>query len=267
MLDEELARAILVGDGRDVADEDKIQDPQGASQGAGIRSIANDDDLYCATAYVNLGDANSSPSEAVDEIVRAMRFYRGSGSPTFYTTLPILNSLLLVRDSLGRRIYSTVTDLAAEMNVKNIVTVEAMEDVDDLIGIVVNLTDYAVGTDKGGEVNFFDFFDIDYNQFKYMLEARCSGALTKIRSAIVVRTTAAGNVLTVPSDPTFDGTDITIVDTAGVVYKRTDTNAVVTSAATVPVASGSSLTIQATPAAGHYFEDNIDDEWTFENVS
>jgi hypothetical protein len=268
MLDEEIARAILIGDGRDVADEDKVQDPAGASQGAGIRAIAKDDDLYAVTVNVNLGDANSSPNEIVDEIVRASRFYRGSGSPTLYTTLPILNSILLTRDTLGRRIYSTVVDVAAQMNVAKIVTVEAMESDSTLVGIIVNLTDYAVGTDKGGEVNFFDFFDIDYNQFKYMLETRCSGALTKIRSALVVRSTASANVLVTPNAPSYStsSNQITINATTGVTYKRTDTGATVVSPPPIAVAAGTALTIQATPNAGYYFETNADDEWTFENL-
>ena len=265
MLDEELARAILIGDGREVDDEDKILDPAGSAQGAGIRSIMNDDDLYSATVNVNLDDANSTPFEIVDNVVSAMRLYKGSGSPTFYTTLPVITNILLARDTLGRRIYGTVSDIASEMGVSNIVACQVLEDEPDLVGIIVNLADYTIGTDKGGEVNFFDFFDIDYNQYKYLLETRVSGALTKIRSALVVKKVAGADVLVEPAAPTFDGTNITIHDTAGVVYKRADTNAVVTSAATVPVADGQALKIYATPAAGKYFDNNIDDEWNFEN--
>jgi Caudovirus prohead serine protease len=266
MLDEELARAVLIGDGRDPADEDHILDPVGAPQGAGIRSIMNDDDLYAATVNVNLADANSSPSELVDEVIRSMRLYKGSGSPTFYTTLPVITTMLLVRDTLGRRIYNTVADIASEMGVSAIVACQALEDEPDLLGIVVNLTDYTIGTDAGGEVNFFDFFDIDYNQYKYLLETRVSGALTKIRSALVLKSVAGSATLVTPTEPAFDGTTITVPTVAGATYKRADTNATVTTAVPVVLASGQSLKIYAVPAdASHYFENNVDDEWTFTN--
>jgi Caudovirus prohead serine protease len=189
MLDEELARAILIGDGRDVADEDKIKDPAGVAEGAGIRSILNDHELYVATVEVNLEDAGSNPSEMVDNILLNMGVYKGSGSPTLYTTLPVVTRLLLAKDSLGRRLYRTTADLAAELGVSTIVTVEVMEDEEDLLGIIVNLTDYTVGADRGGEVSMFDDFDIDYNQYKYLIETRLSGGLTKIRSAIVIKNT------------------------------------------------------------------------------
>ena len=265
MLDEELARAVLIGDGRDPSDEDHILDPVGAPQGAGIRSIMNDDDLYAATVNVNLGDANSSPTEISDAVVRAMRLYKGSGSPTLYTTLPVITNMLLVRDTLGRRIYSTVSDVASEMGVSGIVACQVLEDEPDLLGIIVNLTDYTVGTDAGGDVNFFDFFDIDYNQYKYLLETRVSGALTKVRSALVLKSVVGTDVLVAPNAPSFDGTTITINGTTGAVYHRGDTDAVVADNATVVLASGQSMRIYALPAAGHYFANNVDDEWNFTN--
>jgi hypothetical protein len=191
MLDEEIARAVLIGDGRDVADEDKIKDPAGATEGAGIRSILNDHELYVATVEVNLEDVGSNPSEMVDAILLNMGVYKGSGQPTFYTTLPTVTRLLLAKDSLGRRLYRTTADLAAELGVANVVTVEVMEDEVGLLGIIVNLSDYTIGADRGGEVSMFDDFDIDYNQYKYLIETRVSGGLTKIRSAIVVRDTGA----------------------------------------------------------------------------
>jgi HK97 family phage prohead protease len=189
MLDEELARAILIGDGRDVDDEDKIKDPAGAPEGAGIRSILHDHELYVATVPVNLEDIGSNPSEMVDAILLNMGVYKGSGQPTFYTTLPVLTRLLLAKDSLGRRLYRTAADLAAELGVANVVTVESMETEEDLLGIIVNLSDYTIGADRGGEVSMFDDFDIDYNQYKYLIETRLSGGLTKIRSAIVIQNT------------------------------------------------------------------------------
>lgn len=184
MLDEELARAILIGDGREVDDEDKIKDPVGAQDGAGIRSIANDHELYAPVVEV---DVDGTPPEIVDAIVGSMGLYKGSGGPTFYTTLLTLTKLLVHRDNDGHRLWRTPSELAAEMGVSNIVTVEVMEAEADLVGIIVNLRDYTVGADKGGEVNFFDDFDIDYNQYKYLYETRISGALTKIRSALVVK--------------------------------------------------------------------------------
>jgi hypothetical protein len=189
MLDEELARAVLIGDGRDVADEDKIKDPAGATDGAGIRSIANDHELY--TVEISVDDTpTASPPVVVDAIVSSMGLYKGSGSPTLYTTLPFLTRLLVHRDADGHRLWRTTSELASELGVANIVTVEVMEDETDLFGIIVNLKDYTLGADKGGDVNFFDDFDIDYNQYKYLLETRVSGALTKIRSALVIKKTA-----------------------------------------------------------------------------
>ena len=108
----------------------------------------------------------------VDGLVGSMGFYKGSGSPTFYTTLPVLTSLLVHRDNDGHRLWRTTAELASEMGVSSIVTVEVMEGETDLIGIIVNLKDYTIGADKGGDVNFFDDFDIDYNQYKYLLETR-----------------------------------------------------------------------------------------------
>jgi hypothetical protein len=189
MLDEELARAVLIGDGRDVADEDKIKDPAGAADAAGVRSIANDHELYVAEVEID-DSPTASPPVIVDAIVGSMGLYKGSGSPTLYTTLPFLTRLLVHRDADGHRLWRTTAELASELGVANIVTVEVMEDEADVFGIIVNLKDYTLGADKGGDVNFFDDFDIDYNQYKYLLETRVSGALTKIRSALVIKKTA-----------------------------------------------------------------------------
>lgn len=261
MLDEELARAVLIGDGRDVSDDDKIKDPAGAVEGAGIRSILKDDDLYAATVTV---DDTATPPQIVDGLVQGMGYYKGSGSPTFYTTLPFLTSLLVHRDADGHRLWRTTAELAAEMGVGSIVTVEVMEGVSNLLGIIVNLKDYTIGADKGGDVNFFDDFDIDYNQYKYLLETRVSGALTKIRSAIVLMRAGAGGTLATPTAPTFDGTDITIPTVTGVTYKRGDTDATVTGV--VSVTAGTTLRIYAIPAsASYYFASNQEDEWYFEN--
>jgi hypothetical protein len=269
MLDEELARAILIGDGRDVDDEDKVRDPKGATDGAGIRSILNDDDLYAATITIDV-DGDLRKTDLVDKILESMRFYKGSGLPTFYTTLPVMTQMLLARDSQGRRFYRTATDLAAELGVDKVVTVEVMEDEPDLVGIIVNLQDYTVGADRGGEVSFFDDFDIDYNQYKYLIEARSSGALTKIRSALVIKQAAAGATKVTPAEPAFDPdeSEITITDTTGVTYRRGDTNAAVTAAGSpYTVDEGVDLTVYAVANAGYFFDNNVEDEWTFRGTA
>lgn len=260
MLDEEIARAILIGDGRLVDDEDKIKDPMGAAEGAGIRSILHDHDLYAATVTV---DDGATTIETVDAIVEGMRFYKGSGSPTFFTTLPQLTSLLLTRDQFNHRMWKTPQELAAELGVSNIVTVEVMEAEEDLVGIIVNLGDYTIGTDRGGETSFFDDFDIDYNQYKYLYETRLSGALTKIRSAVVVKKSAAGTAPVVPTAPSFDGSTITIPVVSNVTYKDRSDDSTVTG--TVAVAQDETVTIYAVAGAGYYFENNVDDEWSFTN--
>lgn len=266
MLNEELARAILIGDGRDVADEDKIKDPVGAQDGVGIRSIANDHELYAATVRVNLADASSSAQEFIDEVVRSRRLYKGSGSPTLYTTDERLSDMLLLKDTLGRRLYNSQADLEAALRVAGIVIVEPLENDPTLIGILVNLSDYSMGTDRGGEINLFDDFDIDYNKFKYLMETRCSGALTTIRSAIIYRTTAGTNVLVDPiTDPTFVPATgvVTIPAQTGVVYKNADTNATLTAGAQTALAPGATLNVLAVAASGYYFESNVEDEWSF----
>ena len=266
MMDEELARAILIGDGRDIDDDDKIRDPLGASEGAGIRSIMNDHDLYAATISVNIGDAGSSGTEVVDAIVSGTQYYKGSGSPTLYTTLPVLTSLLLERDQFGHRLWKTPAELASEMGVANIVTVEVMEDEPDCVGIIVNLKDYTIGADKGGEINFFDDFDIDYNQYKYLLETRVSGCLTKIRSAIVIKKTGASAVLATPTAPAFDKDTytLTVPTVTGVQYKNKNSAQTFTTAVPYVLTAGETLNLIAVPTSGaYYFESNQKDEWTY----
>lgn len=263
MFDEELARAILIGDGREVDDEDKIKDPAGASEGAGIRSILHDHDLYAATFTVA---DNAAGTDIVDAITMGMGDYKGSGGATLYTTFPVLTGMLLTRDDFGHRLWKNKGELATELGVSDIVVVEAMEGEADLLGIVVNLRDYTIGADKGGETTFFDFFDIDYNQYKYLYESRLSGALTKLRSALVIKKAASGDDLATPEKPDFDGTDVTVKTTTGVVYKDGDGTTLTTNAP-VTLDSGESLTVYATPDTGYYFANNVDDQWTFTNRS
>lgn len=187
MLDEELARAVLIGDGRDVADPDKIKETN-------IRPIATDDEFY---THQTLVASTVTGDDLVDAILLQREFYRGSGNPAMYCTERTLTELLVLKDTLGRRLYSTEAELASALRVSKIVTVPVMEDFEivdvgdalktaDLIAILVNLSDYTLGADKGGAVSMFDDFDIDYNQYKYLIETRCSGALTKFKSAQVI---------------------------------------------------------------------------------
>ena len=199
MLEEELARAILIGDGREVTDEDKVKDPAGATDGLGIRSILNDHELYVHTVNVTISDEEGTDYEpVVEQVARARRFYKGSGNPTFYTTEATKTEMLLSKDNDDRRRYNTEAELASALRVSAVVAVEVMEADEsdpadprtDLLGIMVNLSDYAVGADKGGQTTFFDDFDIDYNQYKYLYETRLSGALTKVKSAQVIKRVA-----------------------------------------------------------------------------
>lgn len=258
MLDEEIARASLLGDGRDVSSEDKINEQN-------IRPIATDNELYAVTVNVNVADALSSAEEVIDAVIKHRSKYKGTGNPNFYTTESQIAKFMLLKDTTGRRIYSNIGEVATVMRVAQIIPVEVMEEYPDIVGIIVNPVDYTHGSNKGGEVNMFDDFDIDYNQMKYLIETRLCGALTKPKSALVIRAVAGANVLVVPSTPVFDATDgeLVIVNTVGVVYTRTDTDAVVNAAGSpYIVASGESLTIQATPEPGYYFATS-DDSWTF----
>ena len=187
MLDEEIARAILIGDGRLPSSDDKINETN-------VRPILTDEDLYTVKANITVA-ANATGSEKakafIDEVIRSRKEYKGSGNPTLFTTEDMVTECLLLEDSMGHKLYKSEAELATTLRVKEIVTVEVMEGVQDknshdVAGIIVNLADYNVGADKGGAVNMFDDFDIDYNQQKYLIETRCSGALIKPYSAIAL---------------------------------------------------------------------------------
>ena len=268
MIEEEIARAILFGDGRDVSDPDHIADPMASASGDGIRSITNEHELYMTTVWVSLADANSNYHEFIETVLRARRFYKGTGRPTLFTTEQHLTEMLLLKDedNSNRRLYSSEADLAAALRVNTIIAVEAMEGEDDLVGILVNLSDYTVGTDRGGELTRFDDFDIDYNQYKYLMETRLSGALTKIKSAQVIRTTAAANVLAAPDKPTFVAATgvVTIPTKTGVVYKEgSPTGATLTAGAQAALDEGETMVVYAVPDTGYYFATNADTNWPF----
>lgn len=193
MLDEELARAYLIGDGRLASSDDKINEQN-------IRPILKDEELYTIHATVSVQSSATEDDKAREFIrtaIKARKNYKGSGQPTLYTTEDILTDCLLLTDTTGRDLYTDVAQLAKKLRVKEIVTVPVMEGVNGknggaLMGIIVNLADYNVGADRGGAVNMFDDFDIDYNQQKYLIETRCSGALIKPYSAIALELSTAG---------------------------------------------------------------------------
>lgn len=192
MLDEELARAYLIGDGRLASSDDKINEQN-------IRPILKDEELYTIQATVSVQSSATEDDKAHEFIrtaIKARKNYKGSGQPTLYTTEDILTDCLLLTDTTGRDLYTDVAQLAKKLRVKEIVTVPVMEGVNGknggaLMGIIVNLADYNVGADRGGAVNMFDDFDIDYNQQKYLIETRCSGALIKPYSAIALELSTA----------------------------------------------------------------------------
>lgn len=189
-LDEEIARAILIGDGRSSSSADKV-DP------LRIRPIYQDDTTYTIKRILTRAakDDDSAFAKAfIKDVVKSRKEYKGSGNPTLYTTEDMLTSMLLIEDTTGRVIYDTIEKLKTALRVRDIVTVPVMENVGredtqakkkwNLLGVLVNLNDYNVGADKGGSVNMFDDFDINYNKYEYLIETRCSGALVKPYSAI-----------------------------------------------------------------------------------
>lgn len=191
MLNEELARAFLVGDGRLASSDDKINEQN-------IRPIYTDSELFSVRVAVTKGATDTEHAKNfIKSVIKSRKLYKGSGNPDLYTTEDMLTEMLMIEDTTGRVIYDTVEKLRTALRVNSIVTVEPMvgltrldssSKTQALDGILVNLVDYNVGADKGGEVNMFDDFDIDYNQYKYLMETRCSGALTRPYSAIIFET-------------------------------------------------------------------------------
>lgn len=186
-LNEELARAYLIGDGRLASSDDKINE-------GNIRPIYNDDDLFTIKVQVETAagdDTATKLDKMMTAVLKARKNYKGAGNPTFYTTEDILTDLRLMKDKIGHRLYKNDAEVAEALRVKEIVTVPQMENMKgvnggEFVGIIVNLADYTVGADKGGAVNMFDDFDIDYNQQKYLIETRCSGAMTTPFGAMAI---------------------------------------------------------------------------------
>lgn len=188
-LEEELARAVLIGDGREVSNPDKIKE-------SNIRPIWKDDELFSHKVLI---DKDAKTADIIDVVRRSRKFYKGSGSPVLFTTNGFICDMLEIKDHNERYIYETRQAVANALNVSDVIEVEVMEGAkrevagktQNLLGIIVNMQDYTLGADKGGETSFFEQFDIDFNQQKYLLEARCSGSLTKYKSAIVIEKATA----------------------------------------------------------------------------
>lgn len=255
MLDEEIARAILIGDGRSAASSDKIKDPAGSNDGNGIRSIFKDADLYAVKIVL---PENVNVKTRIKEIAASRRLYRGSGTPTLYTTDAEITAMLLLEDNIGRRLYDTEAALASALRVKEIVAVEVMEDEAQLLGIIVNLVDYTVGTNKGGELTFFQDFDIDFNQEKYLMETRASGALTRPKSALVIQR-QQGTAAT-PGAPSFNGATnvLTVPGTAGIQYY---VNGEAKAAGNVTITED--VLVEAEAKAGYYIPSAANTTWSF----
>ena len=247
MLDEELARAILIGDGRESDDEDKIDEDH-------IRPIATDVDMYAHKVTIQ---SDTSPKDMVKAILRSRHYYKGTGTPTLYTTDQILTDLILDEDKMGRSLYNTEQELASALRVSKIVVVEVMTDAPEVLAIIVNLADYTIGADKGGNVSMFDDFDIDYNQYKYLIETRVSGTLTKPKSAVVLKRTLG--IVVTPANPSYNGATktLTVPDQDGVVYSIDG----VTVSGDVVLTETSD--VEARPATGYSFPPNTNTDWTF----
>lgn len=264
MIEEEIARAVLIGDGREVDDEDKIDEEH-------IRPILSDDDFYTTTVYTSV-DFSSAANlradllETINNLILNRYRYKGSGTPNAYMSELWIGRFLTIRNATtDERMFKSLSDLATEMRVAQIVPVEVMSDVPDVVAILVNPRDYVLGATRGGQLTTFEDFDIDYNQNKYLIETRLCGALTKPKSALVLRAPGAAATLVTPVVPTFDPAtgELTITNTTGVIYKH---GATTVNAAGSPytVDPGDTWTITATPASSsYYFATSDDDEWDF----
>ena len=244
---EALAEAILIGDGRSAMDPDKINEER-------IRPIASDIDFYAPKVTL---PSNADPRDIVKAIIRSRKDYRGSGNPTLFTTTDFITDLLLIEDRNQRRVYETVDALKSALRVSDVVEVEYFNQDPTVVGILVNLSDYTVGTNKGGEITRFDDFDIDFNKHKYLIETRISGSLTKPMSAIVIKR-EEGDVAT-PQSPSFnsDTNEIQIPTTTGVVYS-------IGGEAVSGVVEIDEVTqVDANAASGYYIPANTITSWTF----
>jgi hypothetical protein len=256
MIREEIARAILVGDGREVDDPDKINETH-------IRPIVHDDTFYTDVVVV---PANVQGEALIEAALRARNNYKGQ-APRAYMTNAVMIDMLLSKDNLGRRYHNNKAELASALGVSEIVEVPVLEGVKrdggDVMMVIVNIYDYKVGSTRGGELTKFEDFDIDFNQHKYLIEARMAGALVDHKTAqVIVR--GAGTLVT-PTVPTFNASTgvVTIPSVTGVTYKNQQTAATLTAGPQTAIDPGASISVVATPNTGYYFPHNFDNDWTF----
>lgn len=274
-LDEEIARAGLFGDGRPVMvggelNPDKIPEPTGTS-GDGIRSVYSDDDLYSTRYYVEMAavPTNEDWNNLLDEVTAAGEFYLGSGNKTAFVSYRVATKLLTIRDGFEHRVYRNLGEVAADMDVTSIVRVPTELMPDGCLAIVLDLADYNFGTNRGGEVTLFDDFDIDFNQYKYLIETYLSGALTLPYSAQIFMSVDPEESDLVPelTAPTVAANVVTVPTLTGAVYKRKDTGATVAGGSTITLNDTTlkSVVLEATPASGYHFDSDSDmkDTWTF----
>lgn len=262
MLEEEVARAILIGDGREVDDPDKIKEPTGLGDGNGIRSIAHDHEFYSHKVEV---DANITGQDLVEKVLYEFENYRGTGNPNFYTHRSLLTRMLVAKDRMGRRLYDTKAQLAAAMDVNDIIPVDVFSSEPDLLGIIVNLRDYALGTNRGGQISNFNDFDLDYNQYKYLIETRLSGALTKWKAALVFQRAAGTEIDVTNLTPGWVPATgvVTIPTVTGVSYFNIETDEELTAGAQDALDPGDTLSVEARADEGYYFPHLTDNDWDF----
>ena len=235
MLNEEIARAVLIGDGRDIEDADKIKADH-------IKPIWTDDDLYAVKVAVTAGtDDEATAKNAIRAMIKNRKKYKGSGNLVFFTSEDWLSEMLLIEDQMGHTLYKTVTELATKLRVNRIVTVPQLENLTrtvgsgggavtkQLIGIAVDLKDYATGTNRRGQVEMFDDFDIDFNRYKYLIETRLSGMLTKPYSALILEVSASGVTYSAASPEVgANPKALGYYEKEGDVYRRSTDTSVVT---------------------------------------
>lgn len=267
MLREEIARAILIGDGRPAEDPANPGEPNPDKiKPNHIRPIATDHELYAHRVAINPALLNTNPAAFIDQVALAQEFFKGTGTPVAFATRRTRTKLRLAKikadGSDNRRLFSSNEDLYEALEVSSIVPVEPMESQDDVLMIIVNLQDYGVGSTKGGEITYFSDFDIDYNQEKYLYETRFSGALTKVKSAlIVVATDALEEVATVA--PTFNAATgvLTVPSVGGVVYFVDGVQ--VTSGAQPAIAPSESIQVTAEADEGYVLSEASIVLWNF----
>lgn len=258
MIREEVARAILTGDGREIDDPDKIKEDK-------IRPIVHDDVFYTDVKTV---PANVTGEDLVEAVLRGREDYHGTG-PKAYMTTGVMMDMLLGKDNLGRRYHQNKAELASALAVSEIVEVPIMAGVQrgggEVLMLIVNIFDYSVGSTKGGELTKFEDFDIDFNQWKYLIETRMSGALTEYKTAQVIVRGSGTLIVTTNVPPTFNASTgvVTIPTVTGVTYKNQQTGATLSAGDQAAIAPGASISVVATANTGYYFPHNYDNDWTF----